>query len=235
VATRIDRIAAMLQHIGADLRGDLLLRNHHGRVFGGDGMNRIGGGGRVKGAALLLCACRQAARQIRRLSQISGWFGLRERSSKIRELEPVGVIENAKGLSQHGLPIWFRCCSKNRLLGLVRDISGMANGSFDAGSAGLQRIYPRRAAVISGFSSIGPPQPYFTLITNLRVRALFHHHVDRIPASGQALWGFAKKNGRPRFDDRPDVAGAGRDRGRQWAAASRDRGVRRAAGDRLPA
>jgi len=25
---RIDRIAAMLQHVGADLRGDLLLRNH---------------------------------------------------------------------------------------------------------------------------------------------------------------------------------------------------------------
>ena len=38
----IDRIAATPQDIGADLRRDLLLRHHHA-VFGGDGMNGIGG------------------------------------------------------------------------------------------------------------------------------------------------------------------------------------------------
>jgi len=35
-------------------------------VFGGDGMNRVGGGRRVNGAALLLCGGRQAARQNQR-------------------------------------------------------------------------------------------------------------------------------------------------------------------------
>ena len=39
----IDRVAALPQDIGADLRGEFLLRHHHA-VFGGNGKNRVGRG-----------------------------------------------------------------------------------------------------------------------------------------------------------------------------------------------
>jgi UMF1 family MFS transporter len=67
----------------------------------------------------------------------------------------------------------------------------MAMAVSDAGSAGLQRIYPRRAAVISWIFFDWAAQPYFTLITTFVFAPYFATHVASDPASGQALWGFA--------------------------------------------
>ena len=55
---RIDRIAAPLQHIGANSRRDFFLRDDHA-MFGDDRMNRAGGRRHVRAAALLLCAGRE--------------------------------------------------------------------------------------------------------------------------------------------------------------------------------
>ncbi len=49
----IDRVAATPQHVGADVRRDFFLRDHHA-VFGDDGMNGVCGRRRVKAAALFL-------------------------------------------------------------------------------------------------------------------------------------------------------------------------------------
>src|SRR5882757_1088677 len=67
----------------------------------------------------------------------------------------------------------------------------MAMAVSDTGSAGLQRIYPRRAAVISWIFFDWAAQPYFTLITTFVFAPYFTTHVASDPASGQALWGFA--------------------------------------------
>src|SRR6266481_2340691 len=67
----------------------------------------------------------------------------------------------------------------------------MAMAVSDAGSAGLQRIYPRRTAVISWIFFDWASQPYFTLITTFVFSPYFATHVAADPASGQALWGFA--------------------------------------------
>src|SRR5882762_11398534 len=67
----------------------------------------------------------------------------------------------------------------------------MAIAVSDAGSAGLQRIYPRRAAVVSWIFFDWAAQPYFTLITTFVFAPYFTSHVASDPASGQALWGFA--------------------------------------------
>jgi UMF1 family MFS transporter len=67
----------------------------------------------------------------------------------------------------------------------------MAMAVSDAGNAGLQRIYPRRAAVISWIFFDWAAQPYFTLITTFVFAPYFTTHVASDPASGQALWGFA--------------------------------------------
>src|SRR5467141_906848 len=67
----------------------------------------------------------------------------------------------------------------------------MAMAVSDAGSAGLQRIYPRRAAVISWIFFDWAAQPYFTLITTFVFAPYFATHVASDPASGQSLWGFA--------------------------------------------
>ena len=67
----------------------------------------------------------------------------------------------------------------------------MAMAVSDPGSAGLQRIYPRRAAVISWIFFDWAAQPYFTLITTFVFAPYFTTHVASDPASGQALWGFA--------------------------------------------
>jgi UMF1 family MFS transporter len=67
----------------------------------------------------------------------------------------------------------------------------MAMAVSDAGSAGMQRIYPRRAAVISWIFFDWAAQPYFTLITTFVFAPYFTTHVASDPASGQALWGFA--------------------------------------------
>ncbi len=65
----------------------------------------------------------------------------------------------------------------------------MATTAFDA--ADLQKIYPRRAAVISWIFFDWAAQPYFTLITTFVFAPYFATHVASDPASGQALWGFA--------------------------------------------
>ena len=67
----------------------------------------------------------------------------------------------------------------------------MAMAVSDTGSAGLQRIYPRRAAVISWIFFDWAAQPYFTLITTFVFAPYFTTHVASDPASGQSLWGFA--------------------------------------------
>ncbi len=67
----------------------------------------------------------------------------------------------------------------------------MAMAVSDTGSAGLQRIYPRRAAVVSWIFFDWAAQPYFTLITTFVFAPYFTSHVASDPASGQALWGFA--------------------------------------------
>jgi MFS transporter, UMF1 family len=72
-----------------------------------------------------------------------------------------------------------------------KDISGMATTASDARIAGMQQIYPRRAAVISWIFFDWAAQPYFTLITTFVFAPYFATHVASDPASGQALWGFA--------------------------------------------
>src|SRR5712672_4077819 len=67
----------------------------------------------------------------------------------------------------------------------------MAMAVSDTGSAGLQRIYPRCAAVVSWIFFDWAAQPYFTLITTFVFAPYFTTHVASDAASGQALWGFA--------------------------------------------
>jgi UMF1 family MFS transporter len=61
----------------------------------------------------------------------------------------------------------------------------------DVGIAGMQPIYPRRAAVISWIFFDWAAQPYFTLITTFIFAPYFATHVASDAAQGQALWGFA--------------------------------------------
>jgi UMF1 family MFS transporter len=67
----------------------------------------------------------------------------------------------------------------------------MAMTASDARIAGMQKIYPRRAAVISWIFFDWAAQPYFTLITTFVFAPYFATHVASDPAGGQALWGFA--------------------------------------------
>jgi UMF1 family MFS transporter len=67
----------------------------------------------------------------------------------------------------------------------------MAMAVSDAGNVGMQRIYPRRAAVIGWIFFDWAAQPYFTLIMTFVFAPYFATHVASDPASGQALWGFA--------------------------------------------
>ena len=67
----------------------------------------------------------------------------------------------------------------------------MAVTASDKGIGGMQRIFPRRAAVISWIFFDWAAQPYFTLITTFVFAPYFATHVASNPAQGQALWGFA--------------------------------------------
>src|ERR1700674_2794034 len=67
----------------------------------------------------------------------------------------------------------------------------MAMAVSDAGNVGVQRIYPRRVAVISWIFFDWAAQPYCTLIMTFVFAPYFATHVASDPASGQALWGFA--------------------------------------------
>src|SRR6202048_2840421 len=67
----------------------------------------------------------------------------------------------------------------------------MAMAASDARGAGMQQIYPRRAAVISWIFFDWAAQPYFTLITTFVFAPYFATHVPSDPASGQSLWGLA--------------------------------------------
>ena len=66
-----------------------------------------------------------------------------------------------------------------------------ATAASDVGIAGIQPIYPPRAAVISWIFFDWAAQPYFTLITTFIFAPYFATHVAADPAQGQALWGFA--------------------------------------------
>ena len=107
----------------------------------------------------------------------------------------------------------------------------MALTASDARIAGMQRIYPRRAAVISWIFFDWAAQPYFTLITTFVFAPYFATHVASDPASGQALWGFATAAAGLLIALMSPVLGAIADCQRPPQAV--DRGVRRAAGDRL--
>src|ERR1700738_3536206 len=67
----------------------------------------------------------------------------------------------------------------------------MAMAASDARGAGMQQIYPRRAAVVSWIFFDWAAQPYFTLITTFVFAPYFAAHIASDPASGQSLWGFA--------------------------------------------
>ena len=67
----------------------------------------------------------------------------------------------------------------------------MAMAASDAHGAGMQQIYPGRAAVVSWIFFDWAAQPYFTLITTFVFAPYFATHVASDPASGQSLWGFA--------------------------------------------
>src|SRR6202007_203336 len=92
----------------------------------------------------------------------------------------------------------------------------MAVIASDAGIAGMQQNYPPRSAVISWIFFDWAAQPYFTLITTFVFAPYFATHVASDAASGQALWG-----------------GGGGEGGCARRAKAVDRGIRRAAGDRL--
>jgi len=119
------------------------------------------------------------------------WFDCEKGHQKIRELEPVGVIENAKGLSQHGCYMASDAVSKTP----PRDWSGTFR-------AWRWQFRTQAVPVCSGFIHAAPlslagfffdwaAQPYFTLITTFVFAPYFATHVASDPASGQALWGFA--------------------------------------------
>ena len=95
----------------------------------------------------------------------------------------------------------------------------------------MQQIYPPRSAVISWIFFDWAAQPYFTLITTFVFAPYFATHVAADPASGQSLWGFA--TAAAGLVIALYVAGAGRHRRCQRPPQAVDRGVRRAAGDRL--
>src|SRR5450432_1258934 len=67
----------------------------------------------------------------------------------------------------------------------------MAATSSNAGTSGIRKVYPPRAAVISWIFFDWAAQPYFTLITTFVFAPYFADHVASDPASGQSLWGFA--------------------------------------------
>src|ERR1700738_4828980 len=67
----------------------------------------------------------------------------------------------------------------------------MAMAASDARGAGMQQIYPRRAAVISWIFFDWAAQPYYTLITTFVFAPYFATPVAPDPASGQSLWVFA--------------------------------------------
>ena len=72
----------------------------------------------------------------------------------------------------------------------------------------LPRIYPRRAAVISWVMSRVGDTAFFTLVTTFVFAPYFAALWRRIPARGQALWGFA--TAAAGLDDCADVPGARR-------------------------
>jgi UMF1 family MFS transporter len=55
------------------------------------------------------------------------------------------------------------------------------------------RVYPPRSAVIGWIFFDWAAQPYFSLITTFVFAPYFAIHVAASPASGQAMWGFARR------------------------------------------
>ena len=67
----------------------------------------------------------------------------------------------------------------------------IAAPASEARNAGMQRVYPPRAAVTAWIFFDWAAQPYFTLITTFVFAPYFATHVASNPAEGQSLWGFA--------------------------------------------
>src|SRR5437868_735614 len=67
----------------------------------------------------------------------------------------------------------------------------IAAPASEARNAGMQRVYPPRAAVTAWIFFDWAAQPYFTLITTFVFAPYFATHVASDPVSGQSLWGFA--------------------------------------------
>ena len=84
----------------------------------------------------------------------------------------------------------------------------------------------------AGCSSTGPRSRIFTLITTFVFAPYFANFIAADPVSGQAMWGYAAADRRPR--DRAAVAGVRRGRGCGRPAQAVDRGLRRAADRSAP-
>ena len=79
----IDRIAALPQDVGADLRGDLFLRHHHA-VFGGNGVNGARVGRRIERGASCAAAGAPQANDQHEWRQVLCASRLKRTPSKIR-------------------------------------------------------------------------------------------------------------------------------------------------------
>ena len=126
----------------------------------------------------------------------------------------------------------FRCRRQNACFVIGQEISEHGGRSLPTRHRRYAaKIYPPRAAVISWIFFDWAAQPYFTLITTFVFAPYFATHVASGSRERTVAVGFCHR-GR-RHDDRAAVAGAGRDRRCQRPPQAVDRGVRRAAGDRL--
>jgi len=163
---------------------------------------------------------RQAASKSARLSQISqiSYVVDCKKGIKIRPSWSSRGDRKTQGVSQHGCLYGFRCCKQKRLL-VIANVSAW-RWQFRYRQCRFAADYPRRAAVISWIFFDWAAQPYFTLITTFVFAPYSPPMSHRIPQR-TALLGF--RHGGPGFDDRPDVAGAGRDRGRQRPPQAVDR------------
>jgi len=67
----------------------------------------------------------------------------------------------------------------------------MTMAALATSDIGVQKAYPRRAAVTSWIFFSWATEPYFTLLTTFVFAPYFVTHVAPDPAAGQAWWGFA--------------------------------------------
>ena len=190
----IDRIAATLEHIRADMRRDLLLRHHHA-VLGDNRVRRIGIADRRRAVANILCArrhaeCRRDASATTRVTSGLRLFAMNQIIKIPPRLKPIRDQAETR-VRRNTYAIRTPMLQAKRHFVTRQDILSMAITLTEARSVDLQRNYPPRAAVISWIFFDWAAQPYFTLITTFVFAPYFATHVAADPASGQSLWGFA--------------------------------------------